>query len=76
MLGSSIDNHEAKKRNVKGDLLRVLMVVMVVFIGGVGLKIGVTIQEKYGPGRSAQRRRAVQEMLMESIVDKESHMVS
>ena len=76
MLGSSIDNREAKKRNVKGDLLRVLIVVMVVFIGGVGLKIGVTIQEKYGPGRSAQRRRAVQEMLMESIVDKESHMVS
>ena len=76
MSGSSIDNHKAKKRNVKGDLLRVLMVVMVVFIGGVGLKIGVTIQEKYGPGRSAQRRRAVQEMLMESIVDKENNVAS
>lgn len=76
MAERSIDNHEAKKRNVKGDFLRVLMVVMVVFIGGVGLKIGVTIQEKYGPGRSAQRRREVQEMLMESIVDKEEHMVS
>ena len=76
MLGSGIDNHEAKRRNVKGDLLRVLMVIMVLFIGGVGLKVGVTIQEKYGPGRSAQRRRAVQEMLMESIVDKENNVAS
>ncbi len=76
MLERSIDNHEAKKRNVKGDLLRVLMVVMVVFIGGVGLKIGVMLQEKYGPERSAQRRRAVQEMLMESIVDKENNVAS
>lgn len=76
MLGSSIDNHEANKRKVKGDLLKVLMVVMVIFIGGVGLKMGVTLQEKYGPLRSAQRRRAVQEMLLESIVDKENNVAS
>ena len=76
MLVSSIDNHEANKRNVKGDLLKVLMVVMVIFIGGVGLKMGVTLQEKYGLLRSAQRRRAVQEMLLESIVDKENNVAS
>lgn len=62
---------EKTTSKVKGELLKVLMVVMVLFIGGVGLRMGILINQTYGPDRTVDKRLIVREMLLESILDKE-----
>ena len=71
-MGSSIKQGKVVRKKIKGDLLRVLLVIMVLFVGGVGLHMGLLLNQRFGPGRITDKRMIVREMLMESVLEKDS----
>lgn len=59
-----------KQRDINGNVIKVLVVLLVLCIGGAGLKAGIYMQEMYGPNRSMERRYIVQKMLRDQVEDK------
>lgn len=70
-MGSSIKQDKAVKEKIKGEFLRVLLIIMVLFVGGVGLHMSLLINQRFGPERTTDKRLFVREMLLESIIEKE-----
>lgn len=51
---------ETKKR--KAYIWTAMLLLMVLLIGGMGIKAGVSMQELYGPNRRIERCRTLQNM--------------
>lgn len=59
-----------KQRSSNENIIKVLVILLVLCIGGAGLKAGIYMQEMYGPNRSTERRYVMQKMLREQVEDK------
>ena len=67
-MGSSIKQGKVARTRSKGVFLRVLLVIMVLFVGGMGIHMSLLLNQKFGPGRITDKRIFVREMLMESVL--------
>lgn len=67
-MGSSIKQGKVVRTRSKGNFLRVLLVIMVLFAGGMGIHMSLLLNQKFGPGRITDKRIFVREMLMESVL--------